>query len=211
MVEAGKGTYETPDVWLYVSEISHRTLNDYMALLGMLRRAASLVDDLAVNSLLGDMADRLCASAHAHQALRRPRENGPRDLHDELLTLCGALSRSALADRGVRLTLVSEPLTLDARQCWQICLIISELVMNAARHAFDEGPGVIAIDARVVGDDVCCAVADDGSANRSPLPGSGTAIVDGLAFELGGRIARCYGPKGSTVVLSIPYVPRRPA
>jgi two-component sensor histidine kinase len=205
------GAQVDPDVWLYVGEMSHRTLNDYAVLLSMLRNASSRMRVAGLGDLVDGMMNRLYAAADAHRALSRPRDDRPRLLEDDLQQLCAALTRSVLADRQIQLSLVSEGLFLSAHQCWKITLVVSELVMNAARHAFSlETAGKIVVDVRVVGERVCCTVADNGRGCAAASPGRGTQIVDAIANELGGNVARRHHSSGgSTVILAIPYVPQK--
>jgi two-component sensor histidine kinase len=84
-------------------------------------------------------------------------------------------------------------------------LIVSELVTNAARHAFSPSdPGTIAITVCVHRGSVCCTVADDAAENSVISPGRGTAIVNALARELGGTVTRDHTNGGSRVTLRAP-------
>src|SRR5262249_36905134 len=162
--------------------------NEYTALLSMVRLASQNLPGQAVG-LLDDVASRLQASAMAYRALRPPRGTSMRSLDLELKTLCEALSDSILAGSQVRLSLASEPVPVGARRCWQISLIVSELVINAARHAFKSGnSGRIMIDVRLLGGTIQCTVVDNGVSDIVISPGRGSAIVDALASELGGRV-----------------------
>jgi two-component sensor histidine kinase len=117
------------------------------------------------------------------------------------------LSESVLADRHVELSLLADSVTLNGRRCWQVSLIVAELVMNAVRHAFRARQGgSIVVDLRTYGGMIQCAVMDDGEAASVISPGRGTGILDGLAAELGGMIYRTHTAHGSTVVLRIPVL-----
>lgn len=68
-----------------------------------------------------------------------------------------------------------------------VSLIVSELVSNAARHAYDSEAGTIELDAALIGSGVSIVVADSGRGPRvsSPNPGSGFGwkIVAALADD----------------------------
>lgn len=194
----------TPDAWLYIDEITHRTLNDYTAMLSMLRRASSGMTDAAGVAVLDAVSARLRAAATAYGALRPLRGSLVRNLDDDLECLCASLTSSILADRSIRLTLAAEPIALDAQRSWQVSLIVSELVMNAAKHAFSSAGGNIVVNLRAIGQTIHCAVIDNGRASLDRMPGRGAGIVDALAEDLGGQVIRQFSRTGSTIVLHIP-------
>lgn len=195
------------DAWTYIDEITHRTMNDYTVVLASLEFAATRVSDPSSQTVLQDVAKHLRVRAEAHRMLRPPRGAGIRQLDDDLTELCAALSTTLLVERSIELTLFCEPVSLEARRAWQICLIISELVMNAVRHAFVDRPGgAVNVEVRSDGRFVRCRVADNGSATIAPSPGGGTTIVDALVVDLGGRVARKYAQTGSAICVRIPFV-----
>ena len=84
-------------------------------------------------------------------------------------------------------------------------LIVTELVINALKHAFPSGESgeiLVGYDAR--GPDWTLSVSDNGvgpgdvSAER-PHTGLGTSIVEALARQLDAVVQRSGGPKGTTV------------
>lgn len=204
-----EGSFEKPatlDAWLYLDEITHRTLNDYTVMLSALRQASRGMSDVAGLRALGAMSKRLEASATAYAALRPPCGAGDCYLDEGLEQLCSSLATSILAERSVGLTLASERIRLGAVRCWQICLIVSELVMNAAKHAFAAtAQGEIVVKVCVVGGSIQCAVADNGLGSQVGRPGRGSTIVDALAADLGGFVARNFSSNGATVIACVPY------
>ena len=201
----GSGQSIRTGAWLYLDEITHRVLNDYTVMLSIIRRASMTVSDQRAGQALDEVAIRLGAASAAWQALRPPSGMLPRNLDESLSAVCKAISESILAGRPIELSLVSDPLTIGGRKCWQISLIVTELILNAARHAF--GPfrgGAILVDVRANAACIQCAVIDDGEATPIISPGRGCSIMDGLASELGGTITRTHTDHGSTVVLRVP-------
>jgi two-component sensor histidine kinase len=194
-----------PDAWLYIDEITHRTLNEYTAILALVRRAAAVVLDENSGQALEDVAIRLRAAAASLRALRPPREGHIRDLDQEVEVLCTALTSSILSPKHITLTLSSDPVALSAYRCWQILLVISELITNSARHAFQHvDRGSVTVCVRVQDDTVRCAIADDGTFRRDAAPGRGTGIVNGLIGDLGGSITRHFSDAGTTVSFAVP-------
>lgn len=206
LIDEGSISSSSGNAWLYLEEIVHRALNDYSAMLSVLQCASLAVSDEESKRALNTVARRLRAGANVFHALKPPADAGLRDLNRELELLCSSLSISTLSWRGIRLTLSADSVMLEARRCWQLSLIISELVTNAARHAFREkSEGSIVITLRADGDSFECTVVDNGACSSTQLaPGSGTAIVNALIHELHGTISREYTGAGSTIAFRVP-------
>jgi two-component sensor histidine kinase len=84
-------------------------------------------------------------------------------------------------------------------------MIVSELITNAARHAFAGRPGEIRVELLHAGGLVKCTVSDNGSAPADVQPGRGIRIVEQLAKELNGSFERKFGFAGTTAAVVFPY------
>ena len=191
---------------LYVTELLHRVQNDYT-------RAISLASTMQIQSTeakeaLCQIVDHLHASANAYRLLW-PRPPGELvDFTTEITALCRAMASSILDRNGISSNLsTAAPILLDGFRCWRANLILSELITNAARHAFNSRGGQISVDVAVSCGQVICTVSDDGSSSGTPKAGHGTQIVDALTADLGGDIERRYTEAGSIIVLSFPVKP----
>ena len=191
--------------WLYIDELTHRTMNDYAIVLGTIELARAQVTDPVAGSALQKVKRQVNAAVEVHRTLQPPVGDAPRRLDDQLERLCEALLTSVLAGRSLGLTVRSEPVLMSARRCWQTCLIVSELVLNAARHAYAgrEG-GTISVVLRQSARAAICIVADDGAAPDHVQPGRGSAIVEALAADLGGIVLLRHTQNGSWISLAIP-------
>ncbi len=85
-------------------------------------------------------------------------------------------------------------------------LIVTELVINALKHAFNETSkdGQITVAYEVSGADWKLSVADNGIGKpdgvfAQPKTGLGTGIVKALAKQLDSQVVTMSGPKGTTV------------
>jgi anti-sigma regulatory factor (Ser/Thr protein kinase) len=97
-----------------------------------------------------------------------------------------------------------QPLRLEAERCWRIGLIVYELVINAAWHAFPRGDGEVRLELLRAGPFVECRVSDNGSSPPRIRPGHGLKIVDDLARSLDGRFEQRLGPRGSRSIVTFP-------
>ena len=192
------------DVSLLFREMTHRILNEYSAAINMLSLAAAKAADAQVKTTLQTAADRLHGHAVAHRALQLPATEDPMDLTDHISRICRAIYRSRLHTRGIKLSVSGEAVPLSAEQCWYTGLIISELVTNAAKHAFNQRVGSIWVEARSTDEQVQCAVIDDGVVPVRHSPGRGTEINDALARRLGGKLRRTFSSRGTIAILTFP-------
>lgn len=192
--------------WLYVDEVTHRALNDFTIMSALVRRASSRLTDIAARRELDEVMVHLHAAAKTLQALRPPRTPLHRNLSDDLEELCGALSAAILMQKAIRLTLASDRAVVSADQSWKICLVVAELVMNAARHAFQSSAeGEIRVELSALDGALRCAVVDNGAAAAVISAGRGSSILDAIASELDGAITRTHSGQGSAVILHVPF------
>ena len=189
---------------LLLKELSHRMNNEFASAIAVVSRAAARSENKEVKATLAAVSDRLLAYAFVHRVLQMPSDNTEIDASAYLRQLCEAISRSKLADQGIRLAFVDRPLDMDSARCWRLGLIVSELITNAVRHAFDGMGGNIRVELLRSRSFVECRVSDDGHAVKPIRPGRGLKIVEALAATLGGTIDYVVGEHGSAAVLIFP-------
>jgi chemotaxis protein methyltransferase CheR len=95
-------------------------------------------------------------------------------------------------------------------------LIVTELVINALKHAFqdgEEGEILVCYDVQDAGWRL--SVSDNGSgaqeqSGEAPHTGLGTSIVEALAHQLEATVQKTSGPQGTTVSITASAVSGRP-
>jgi two-component sensor histidine kinase len=189
--------------WLFLAELSHRINNEYAAAISMLSAAAARTTSEEARSALKDASARLHDCARVHRALRMPSEGTLVEACDCIREVCQSITQSRLRSRGIVLTLVEHPFEMDAERCWRLCLILSELITNAARHAFCTTGGSIRVEVLPSPSTIECRVSDSGYAHKPVRPGRGLKIIEALAGTLGGKAECCFG-EGSAVVVTFP-------
>ena len=194
-----------PDELLLLDELNHRISNEFAALIGSVSLAAAASANGEVKRALNGVAQLLHHSAQTHRALRPPDREILVNAEGYLSTLCRAISRSKLEHVNIDLVLTARPVLLESDRCWRLGMIVSELIANAARHAFAGRAGTIRVELRSGGGLVTCTVADDGSAPAHIRPGRGLGIVEELSKSLDGRLEQKWGSAGTTATLIFPY------
>lgn len=116
------------------------------------------------------------------------------------------MSQSKLERAGIRLILAADPVWLHAERCWQLGMIVYELVTNAARHAlFDGGDGEVLVELTCADGIANCRVSDNGSAPKGVRTGRGLKIIGDLARSSGGQVDHSFGVEGALFTLAFPF------
>ena len=123
-----------------------------------------------------------------------------------LATLCSALAQSMISDnRAVSINLTGSG-GISSRNAESIGLIVTELVINSLKHAFDETTkgGEITVAYNVSGTDWQLAVVDNGSGKpdgvfAQPKTGLRTGVVRALAKQLDAQVETLSGASGTKV------------
>jgi chemotaxis protein methyltransferase CheR len=127
-----------------------------------------------------------------------------------LSKLCEALSNSMIGDdRPISLKVVGEAGSAPCREAESFGLIVTELVINSLKHAFNEDTtdGQITVAYDVSGTNWKLSVADNGMGKpdgvfAQPKAGLGTGIVKALAKQLNAQVDTLSGPQGTTVTIT---------
>jgi two-component sensor histidine kinase len=202
-------TRPSPEEWLLFREYTHRINNELTSAISAISVAAMRSASEEVRAALTAVIERLENYARVDRALRMPERATSIDAATYLRYLCLAISRSKLDFKGIELVFVERPLMINSERCWRLGLIVSELITNAARHAFHGRGGAIVVELFPSRSLVECRVTDNGTANANIRSGHGLEIVEALAKGLGGEIRQHFGPGGSRSTLSFPYAPQQ--
>jgi two-component system, sensor histidine kinase PdtaS len=200
-----------------IREIHHRVKNNLQTVAALLRLQARRMSEPAAREALEESVRRVASIAVVHETLAGSREDvvDVDDVLDRVLPMLGDLTSVGPAARTRRVGQFGE---LPAVAATPLVLVVTELLHNAAEHAFPDGsPGSIELVAERDGDDLVVRVLDDG---RGLPEGFDPAASDGLglqivrtlvASELGGSLAMTSPPSppaggrtGTEVVLTLP-------
>jgi PAS domain S-box-containing protein len=190
---------------MLLREADHRIKNSLQLVLGMLslqrRHAAS---QETADALAATIA-RVNAVAEAHLALQLSDDLQSVDFADMLVAICRNLD--ALSDT-VRVTChANTPVVLEVDRAIPLAMILSELITNALRHAYDATQqGEVRVATSPDADDVVLTVQDfgagfDGQARR---PGLGSRVTLSLATKIGCTLQTQSTPgEGTTVTVRL--------
>jgi two-component sensor histidine kinase len=190
---------------LLLREMSHRVNNEFASAIGMVSLYASRSPNPEVRAALESVVDRLHNYAQVHRALEIPRTSSCVDTSSYLSDLCRSISLAKLACRNIELVFVERPpIQLTPETCWRLGMVVSELITNVVRHAFDEHGGTIRVELRTRRGQTECRVSDDGVGIEVYRPGNGIKIVNALVDGLGGSFEQYSGPDGTLSIIVFP-------
>ena len=174
-----------------LSEIDHRTNNNYQTVLALVQAQARRADPV-VKEALKQVSDRIGAIALASRQLALSSESLEYVRVDRHLgELCAQL-RQGLSRPGVSVECQVDDLAIGAERAVALSILVNELVTNALKHAFpDNREGEIRISFGRSDGGLLLEVADNGvgmnGGGRSRGSGLGTRLVDTFTKQLGAR------------------------
>jgi two-component sensor histidine kinase len=119
-----------------VKEINHRVKNSLQLVSSMLNLRASAQDNPAVSQILSDASARVGAISRAHDRLYRGSDVARIELQAYLSDICRDLT-DATPECPIAFE-ATGPITMATDRAIRLALLVSELVMNAAKHACGE-------------------------------------------------------------------------
>lgn len=198
------GDLPPPNDYLLVRELSHRINNELALIIGHTSLVAARSTNDEVKQALAAVTRLLHHCVDVNRALEMPTHSTIVDASDYIRVVCQSIRRARLDDRGIELVLIARPLQMRTDRCWKLGIIVSELITNSVRHAFNGRGGRIQIELSGAGPYVQCCVTDNGSSASSGAPGQGLKIINSLAKELDGQTIHHFGVAGAVSMLIFP-------
>lgn len=192
---------------ILLQEVQHRVANSLQIIASVLMHSARKVQSDEVRGHLHNAHHRVMSIAAVQKQLSTSL-GGCVDLRIYLTQLCESLGASMIADPGrLSISVTADDSFVGADVSISLGLIVTELVINALKHAFpDQATGTIAIDYRSAGSDWTLSVTDNGIGmslgNDSPKAGLGTGIVEALTKNLQGEIRLSDAHPGTAVTIT---------
>ena len=192
-----------------LAEMSHRVANSLQIVASILMLKARSVSSEESRGHLVDAHRRVMSIATLQQHLKASGMGDVIKVNDYLTTLCETLAGSMIGEtRPVTLKVVSDGGAVPSQQAVSIGLIVTELVMNALKHAFptDVANGRVVVGYEVKGDDWKLSVSDNGGGIKASSgerrSGLGTTLVQALAKQLDGKVDTETSGDGTTIAIT---------
>ncbi len=193
-----------------LEELQHRISNSLQIIASIILMKARSVQSEELRLHLEDAHKRVLSIAAVQKQLHASATTGAIEIAPYLSKLCESLAYSMIGgSRPISLKVVGEGGCATSRQAESLGLIVTELVMNALKHAFpdDKAKGQIIVAYDVIGTNWKLSVADTGIGKpgggfAQGKSGLGTGIVKALAHQLDAQVETLAGPGGTTVSIT---------
>jgi len=185
-------------------ELQHRVANSLQIIASVLMQTARRVPSAETKGYLYDAHNRVMSVAALQRQLATS-SLGDVELRPYFEELCESIGASMIHDpENLSLTVKADGGSASADASVSLGLIVTELVINALKHAFPSGRrGKIVVGYETRGADWTLSVSDDGAGMPTgAVPakaGLGTSIVQALASQLGADVSVADGGPGTKV------------
>ncbi len=150
---------------MLLEEMQHRVANSLQIIASILLIKARTVQSEETRLQLEDAHQRVLSVAAVQQHLHVVAGGKPIEIGNYLTKLCETLAQSMIGDsRPITLKVEADAGVAISRDAVSIGLIVTELVMNALKHAFpgERPDAAIVVSYRVAGTDWKLTVSDNG-------------------------------------------------
>jgi len=189
-----------------LQEVQHRVANSLQIIASVLMVSARKVQSEETRGHLHDAHHRVMSIAAVQQQLAMTTQTEVK-LAPYLAKLCESLGASMIYDhKTLTLEARTDDSSVDATASVSLGLIVTELVINALKHAFPRHhAGKVVVDYRSDGGDWTLSVSDNGVGMPTTQPvkaGLGTSIVEALASRLDAEIHTLATNPGTMISVS---------
>ena len=198
---------------LLLREMQHRVGNSLQTIASILLLNAREASSEEVRAHLLDAHRRIMSVAAVQRQVDSARPGEEIEVGPYLSRLCENLAESLVdGPDPVAVEVRADSGLVASPQAVSIGLIVTELAINALKHAFPAGTagGRVVVSYERAGTDWLLTVSDNGvgmvtGAPADPLPGQGAGIVEALARQLRARVERSAGPGGAGTSVSVAH------
>jgi two-component sensor histidine kinase len=200
------------DKEVLLQELHHRVANSLQIIASVLMQSARKVQSEETRSHLFDAHQRVMSVASLQKQLAAS-QLGDVELRPYLTALCESIGASMIRDRNqLSLDVNADDGITTADTSVSLGLIVTELVINALKHAFPQDrKGKILVAYQGHTPNWTLSVTDDGvgmpTGSDTAKPGLGTSIVQALAKQLGATITVAAANPGTKVSIMYAHVP----
>ncbi len=195
---------------MLLDEMQHRVANSLQIIASILLIKARTVQTEETRLQLEDAHKRVLSVAAVQQHLNVVGGGKPIEIGAYLTKLCETLAQSMIGDsRSISLKVDADAGTAISRDAVSLGLIVTELVMNALKHAFPgaKPDAAIVVSYKVSGTDWKLTVSDNGVGKpdvtaSQTKPGLGTSLIKALTRQLDALVDTKSDSRGTAVTIT---------
>jgi two-component sensor histidine kinase/PAS domain-containing protein len=200
-------------------ELQHRVSNSLQIIASIILMKARAVQSEETRHHLQDAHKRVLSIAAVQTQLHASRATGSIAIAPYLSRLCESLAISMIGDsRPISLKVICDGGHASSREAESLGLIVTELVMNALKHAYpdEKTKGQITIAYDMAGTNWKLSVSDNGIGKPDGVfaqskSGLGTGIVKALSHQLNAQVETLARPGGTIVSITHATFPAKVA
>lgn len=193
---------------ILMQEVQHRVANSLQIIASVLMQSARRVQSEEARGHINNALHRVMSIATVQRQLSVS-VGGAVELRTYLTQLCESLGASMIADPD-RISLsvtVDDNSIVEADVSISLGLIVTELVINALKHAFPDQPtGKIVVGYKAAGNNWTLSVTDNGigipTGSNAPKAGLGSGIVEALVRNLQGELKQINADPGTAIIVT---------
>lgn len=194
---------------IQLAEIEHRIANSLAIIAGILLLKARTVKSEETRAHLEDAHRRVISVAAVQKHLHATNAAGSIEVGPYLTQLCSSLSAAMINEDQCELKVHAPEGAVPSKAAVSIGLIVTELVLNALKHAFPDNKAgcAITVNYEVNGSDWRLTVSDNG-VGKSDIDwppsksGLGMGIIQALAAQLDAHVDTKSGSGGTSVFIA---------
>jgi len=202
---------------ILLQEMQHRVGNSLQIIASILLIKARTVRSEETRLHLQDAHKRVMSIAAMQEQLQARKHGEQIEIGPYLTRLCETLAGSMIGERRpVVVEVQAQDGSASSSEAVSIGLIVTELVLNAIKHAFpdDNSEGTVLVAYEVAGSNWRLTVSDNGvgrpdDSAGQPVTGLGTNIIEALAKQLDARVEAIMNASGTTVSVTHASFPSR--
>jgi chemotaxis protein methyltransferase CheR len=197
---------------LLLREMGHRVNNSLSIIASILLLKAATVQSDDTRQHLREAHERVLAIATVQEQLQSTAYGEPIEAASYLTRLCESLGASMISDdQPISLLVEAAAGAVTSEHAVSMGLIVTELVINALKHAFPNGgEGTIMVRFESSATSWRLSISDNGVGMTTSLTeppaksGLGTSIIEALTRQLNGRVTISDASPGTAVSMTFP-------
>ena len=189
---------------LLIKEVNHRIQNSLQLVSSFLGLQSRDVQDPALHAAFEEARRRLQAVALVHRRLYRADQIETIELARYLEELVGDMNASLGVEWAGMITVDAQPVLVTTDRAVTLGLVVTELVINANKYAYDGAPGPIAVTLQEQDDRLSVTVADHGRGKHDQGQGFGSRMIAAMVRQLRADLTFADNGPGLRAILTAP-------
>jgi len=197
---------------MLLKEVNHRIQNSLQLVSSFLGLQSRSLGEPKLQEAFEEARRRLQAVALVHRRLYRADQIEIVDMGRYLEELVADMNDSLGQEWAGKISVHASPLLVPTDRAVTLGLVVTELVINANKYAYDGKPGLIEVSLEEHRADLRVIVADHGRGKHAPGEGFGSRMMSAMVKQLRGELTFGDNKPGLRAILTCPVsAPIQPA